>query len=1060
MNPVPMVPFKRWLFLAATIAASAAALSAGCTQTDRTFKVDVPLDGGRTIGASQIEGAIDIELNIPANQTNPLTPVALEGRNSGALATNGEPPRPPTGPWIWEAKFPTGDPKRPYEYKRLDGPTVQKIYDKDCPGSPAMDFSNTAPPSSHAKLAKAAAQTAGAASGHASHLIDFADFNGDGNIDVVLAASGSVTVQLNDATLNAIAVNQYNVDADNPFVIAADVNGDGYPDLVLTDTGGSTASDASGGLWVLLNNKDGTFGVPVQYPAGPGPFYVFAADVNSDGKLDLVASDSYTANIAILIGNGDGTFKAATLIPAGESPGALVAADFNNDGNVDLAAIDGKASTILLFIGNGDGTFQQPTSTPGGLSFGDLVFADFNNDGYIDLTAAYAGSNDAIMFLNNGTGGFTPSASFLLGGNPLALDFSEPTAAGFFLFSTDINTLQTVVTPGNANGTLLAPQLWPTMGIGATALATGDINGDGLSDAVITDRVDYIASVLLNAGNENFNAPVTYSLVTSADATPSPTAAALVALRPGAKPDLVVADKGALNGVNAGGVLRLLNSGNGTFGTAASFPAGANPSGMIVTDLNGDGNPDVAVSDMGSSAGGVSVLLGDGQGNFSAPVSYLSGQSGLAIASADVNGDGKPDLIAGITTASSQNPFNTSWSITVLLNAGDGTFNALAPVTASNGLAAIVAGDFNGDGKVDLALIGDTIQILLGNGDGTFKTGVSPSTEAGANQAVTADMNGDGNLDLVVAHCCGLADDTYLLGNGDGTFQPEVHFLSGSFPTALALANWNGGSLPDVAIADDAVYPIFYINEEAPGGALLAVRNWFGPTVVSAASFQAIPVAPQSIATAVGSDLATKTALNQDATPPAALGGTTVQITDFLGNTQTAPLFYVSPKQVNFEVPSGLATGPSSVQITASDGTVSTSEAFVQPVSPGIFMLDGAGLAAGVVIQVSGTTQTTISVYQVVNGTVVPNPINLGPSTNQNTLVLFGTGFRNAASGTVSVTFNGVPGVVQYAGAQGTFVGLDQANVVIPQNEGLHGDIVVAFSVAGAAANSVHLTFQ
>jgi uncharacterized protein (TIGR03437 family) len=1052
-------PFQRLLLLAATIAASAATLSAGCTQTDRAFKVDVPLNGGDTIGASQTEEVINIQLNIPANQTNSLTPVALEGSNSGAVATHGEPPPPVSGPWIWVAKFPTGDPKRPYEYKHLDGPTVQKIYDKDCPGSPAMDFSNTFPPSAQAKLARAAAQTTGATSGHASHLIDFADFNGDGNIDVVLAATGSVTVQLNDANLNALTVNQFQVGADNPFAIAADVNGDGYPDLVLTDTGGLTASDANGGLWVLLNNKDGTFGAPVQYPAGPGPYYVFAADVNGDGKLDLVASDSYTANIAILIGNGDGTFKAATLIPGGKSPGALVAADFNNDGHVDLAAIDGVACTILLFLGNGDGTFQQPTSTPGGLSFGDLVFADFNNDGFIDLAAAYAGSNDAIMFLNNGKGGFAPSPAHLLGGSPLALDFSDPTPAGFFLFSTDINTLQTVITPGDANGTLLAPQLWPTMGIGATALATGDINGDGLSDAVITDRVDYIASVLINEGNYSFKAPVTYSLVTSADATPSPSAAALVALRPGAKPDLVVADKGALSGVT-GGVLTLLNNGNGTFGTAASFPAGANPNGMIVIDLNGDGNPDVAVSDAGSSPGAVSVLLGDGQGNFAAPVSYLSGQSGVAIASADVNGDGKSDLIAGITNASSQNQFNQSGSITVLLNAGKGTFNALTPVTAPTSLAAIVAGDFNGDGKVDLALIGNTIQILLGNGDGTFKAGVSLSTESGANQAVTADMNGDGNLDLVVAHCCGLADDTYLLGNGDGTFQPEVHFLSGSFPTALALANWNGGSLPDIAIADDAVFPIFYINEEAPGGVLLALPNWFGPNIVSGASFQAIPVAPQSIATAVGSDLATMTAPNQDANPPTTLGGTTVQITDFLGNTQAAPLFYVSPKQVNFELPSGLATGPASVQITAADGTVSDSEAFVQPVSPGIFMLNAAALAAAEVVQVSGTKQTTLSVYQVADGAVVPNPINLGSSTDQNILLLFGTGFRNAASGSVSVTFNGVPGVVQYAGAQGTFLGLDQANIVIPQNAGLHGDVVVAFRAAGLAANNVHLTFE
>jgi uncharacterized protein (TIGR03437 family) len=1027
--------FSGVLLLAAVLVNSPTLQAAGCTST---YNSSSDSDHGMPLPGTTQTMQIDF-----GNQGNALTPNGLVGVRKDILGLS--PGDFLASPWHWFLRFPTGDPKHPNIYRSVPIPKAEKAYNQDCPGGPYIDFSGgVAGGSLRVVLTRVSSAAANPAYGQSSTLTDFASFNADGNTDVVALSDTGLIVQFLDATSSPLSVSQIKVSTSLYSVIAADVNGDGFPDLVAVD-GGNGTSGSNGGVWILLNQKNGTFGTPVEFPAGPAPYYVFAADFNGDGKLDLVVSDGgQGSTIAVLLGNGNGTFRAPKQLSVTNYPGAVVAADFNNDGHTDIAVLDVGADSALIFLGNGDGTFQQPRSFPSGPQTGSLVFGDFNQDGFLDLAGAFWTGNQTIVFLNDGTGGLKPSAPYLLGDNPTELDFSPPDSTGFFLLTYDDISNTTVVTTGNPDGTLGVPQLLPTLGTQPSVIAAGDVNGDGLGDAVVLDSANYIASVFTGVAGGTFKPPVTYSLVTGGDATPAPSAAALIALRAGGKPDLVIADQGQFGG--QGAVLTLLNNGSGAFGPVASFAAGSNPVGMVVGDLNGDGKPDVAVADNGGQSA-VAVLLGDGQGNFGAPAFSLAGLSGVAMASADVNGDGKPDLIVGSINSSQQA------SITVLLNSGGATFKALAPVSAPSGLAHIVAGDFNGDGKIDLALIGSSIQILLGKGNGSFTAGASPATAFGANTAVVADLNGDGHLDLVVGHCCGANEDTYLLGNGDGTFQPEVNLLSGPGPTALALADWTGDGVPSLAIADSqgaAVPPSNASGTPSQGGTFLAIANWFGPTIVSGASFQATPLPSQSIATAVGQHLATT------ASPK----GTKVQVTDFAGNVQSATIFYSSPTQVNFLMPSGLDNGPASVLLTASDGTVSSGVALVQPIGPGIFMLNAAGLAAADVIHVSGGKQTVLSVYQLVNGAVVANPIDLGSSSDQNVLVLFGTGFRTAELSQVSVTFNGLPGVVEFAGSQPTFAGLDQANVVIPQNAGLHGNVVVALTAAGIAANSVNLTFQ
>jgi uncharacterized protein (TIGR03437 family) len=195
---------------------------------------------------------------------------------------------------------------------------------------------------------------------------------------------------------------------------------------------------------------------------------------------------------------------------------------------------------------------------------------------------------------------------------------------------------------------------------------------------------------------------------------------------------------------------------------------------------------------------------------------------------------------------------------------------------------------------------------------------------------------------------------------------------------------------------------------------------------------------------------------------PTTLGGTSVSVVDSAGTTSAATLLYTSSSQVNFLMPASVASGTAKVTVTSGDGTKSTASVQIAPVAPGLFTLNNVGLAAANALLVSASgTQTPQNVYTV-NGAnaVVANPINLGGSTDQAYLILYGTGLQGAATGTVQVTIGGIAGSVLYAGAQGVFPGLDQVNVSIPATLKGMGNVNVQLTAGGIAANPVQVTIQ
>jgi uncharacterized protein (TIGR03437 family) len=296
-----------------------------------------------------------------------------------------------------------------------------------------------------------------------------------------------------------------------------------------------------------------------------------------------------------------------------------------------------------------------------------------------------------------------------------------------------------------------------------------------------------------------------------------------------------------------------------------------------------------------------------------------------------------------------------------------------------------------------------------------------------------------GSSGLDTASPAGLAVDSagniYLAGNNSG---PNLITTPGAFQTTAS---------------DNPCCSHGFVVKIAPTAAPV------GPTVALATAGQVEPFAPECIVSAYGTGLATGAAV---ATPPlsTSLDGNSVTVTDSAGVARPAYLFYVSPSQINFEIPAGTATGAATVAFRNQNGTTQSETISIGSVSPGIFELTGAGLVAAWVLPVISNVQQTLQpVYQNVAGNTVPLPLNLGPSTEQVYLEMYGTGFRNAKSFTATVGGLSVP--VLGAAATSQFAGEDQVNIgPLPQSLAGQGSVNILLTADGLAANTVTLTIQ
>jgi hypothetical protein len=243
----------------------------------------------------------------------------------------------------------------------------------------------------------------------------------------------------------------------------------------------------------------------------------------------------------------------------------------------------------------------------------------------------------------------------------------------------------------------------------------------------------------------------------------------------------------------------LLGDGAGNFSAPTNFTVGDFPNSVAVGDFNGDGKQDLATANAYSD--NVSILLGDGAGSFSVPTSFAAGDGPERVAVGDFNGDGKQDL--AVANYSSDN-------VSILLGDGAGNFSVPTSFAAGDGPFSVAVGDFNGDGKQDLAVVNyfsDNVSILLGNGDGNFSAPTNFAVGINPNSVAVGDFNGDGKQDLATANEGYLGwTVSILLGDGTGTFSAPRNFGAGISPNSVAVGDFNGDGKQDLVVAN-SFYP-------------------------------------------------------------------------------------------------------------------------------------------------------------------------------------------------------------------------------------------------------------
>jgi hypothetical protein len=649
-------------------------------------------------------------------------------------------------------------------------------------------------------------------------------------------------------------------------LVAADVNGDGYPDLLVQIFSGGSALP----ITVYLSNGDGTFTVGTTVLPSTATESFTADDINGDGKVDLVVM---TANqILVLLGDGTGKFGTAIATAANNTLSNfpyVATGDFNGDGKKDLIL-----SNLVVLLGDGTGNFTAAPSSPITAS-GPPVVGDWNNDGKQDVAFETTGTGGGIIttYLGNGDGTFTVSNSYATIAGATYLSASDLDGDGNTdlyvgeanggIFGPDYNSnglLQAVM--GVGNGTFAGAQAYPNgtydkTGSALDPFATADFHGKGYQDVLML--TDTGLEMLTNNGKGAFTETTVPGIV--------PTAIEAADMNGDGKSDAIFAEGSS----GTYDIAVALGNGDGTFETKTTTAVPALPGRLLVGDFNGDGKPDIVMT----SGDSVYLLLNEGNGTLKAPTLVNTEANQVTgIVAADLRNNGKLDLV--LTEAALFNATGPG-AVGVLLGDGNGSFQPETDITVGFLPVAVATGDMNKDGKVDLVVASgvDQVQsttslyVLPGKGDGTFGTATSSLLNSNYVMALAvSDLNQDGNLDVLIPACCGDSFTSIALGSGNGNFSSIGNLPLAGSSMAAGAVDLNGDGTPDLLINSNAVGSdlVVMLSQSAPATAPTPTTTTLSASATSVAAGASVTFTATVAASASGSSTPTGTVTFYDGT--------------------------------------------------------------------------------------------------------------------------------------------------------------------------------------------------
>lgn len=611
-----------------------------------------------------------------------------------------------------------------------------------------------------------------------------ADFDQDGNLDMATANSGllpstqetiSIAIGNGDGTFRSVT--NYVFDAGTPFsLVSSDFNNDGALDLVTT---------TRTSIFMLLGKGDGTFHSVVNYLQTVPLAYVATSDFDHDGNRDLAIVNSTDSSVFVFRGNGDGSFQPPRAFATGSAPTDVEIGDVNGDSHSDIVT-NSTNGTVLL--GRGDGTFQRMVTSYA--LRGDFTLRDLNGDGHLDIASVSLSGIE--VRLGRGDGTFLTSIEYRRPGNQGFSDLAVGDLTGdgcLDIVVVGSSPYAATLWCGRGDGTFVDRIIMDADFFLIKDVITGDLNGDGRVDIVTANYGDNDVSVSLGVANGQFAPPVRYP------AGLGPSFANVVDINRDEILDIVVANEGSISRSGLfSSVSALLGRPDGTFNAAINTYVNASPTGMQVADLNADGKQDLLLTNYDNT---VAAFLGNGEGSF-VPSGSVRITGLISLVVGDYDGDGKNDFAV---TKTSPNAVDT-W-----LGRGDGTFEAGKSFPLGDKPSLLADADVNADGKVDLVVgVGSgrtsKVSVLLGNSEALFANPVNSLYGRDGDFLSIEDLNGDGKLDIA------LADHTYsvsiLPGIGDGFFEGPTSFAVGLLPVSIAIADFNDDDLPDLAVADSS----------------------------------------------------------------------------------------------------------------------------------------------------------------------------------------------------------------------------------------------------------------